>query len=42
MDRPWWVAHDGQVAHVGGPGHDMLYFNWPVTGDFEFSVDAYN
>jgi len=27
--------------HVAGPAEDFLYFDYPLAGDFEFSVDAY-
>ncbi|MFV1963987.1 MAG: DUF1583 domain-containing protein [Pirellulaceae bacterium] len=38
---PWWVVQEGQIAHLTGAGSDLLYFAYPVTGDFEFTVDAY-
>jgi len=38
---PWWVAQEGHLAHLPGAGVDLLYFKYPVTGDFEFTVDAY-
>jgi hypothetical protein len=37
----WWLGHDGQLAHVTGPEQDFLYFAYPLTGTFEFSVEAY-
>ncbi|HTU17039.1 MAG TPA: DUF1583 domain-containing protein [Gemmataceae bacterium] len=41
--RPaWWIAHEGHVAHLLGPDHDFLIFDYPLTGTFEFSVDAYH
>jgi len=36
----WWLGHEGQVTHVNGVEHDKLYFRWPLTGEFEFSVDT--
>ncbi|MBI3863250.1 MAG: DUF1583 domain-containing protein, partial [Planctomycetia bacterium] len=36
----FWVAHDDYVAHVSGPGDDFLVFNYPLEGEFDFSVDA--
>jgi tetratricopeptide (TPR) repeat protein len=36
-----WVAHEGHVAHVSGPGQDLLLLDRPLTGTYEFSVDAY-
>jgi tetratricopeptide (TPR) repeat protein len=38
---PWWVAQEGHLAHLPGAGVDLLYFKYPLTGDFEFTVDAY-
>jgi hypothetical protein len=37
----WWVAHEGHVAHLLGPEHEFLLFDYPLTGTFEFSADAY-
>lgn len=38
----WWVAQEGQIAHVAGSDMDFLYFDYPLAGEFEFSLDAYN
>ncbi len=38
----WWVAHEGHVAHLLGPDHQFLLYDYPLTGSFEFSVDAYH
>ncbi|HEY7326851.1 MAG TPA: DUF1583 domain-containing protein [Gemmataceae bacterium] len=38
---PWWIAHEGHVAHLVGGQDDFLLFDYPLTGTFEFSVDAY-
>jgi tetratricopeptide (TPR) repeat protein len=35
----WWVGHDGIIGHITGPDHDYLYFDYPLTGTFEFSAD---
>jgi tetratricopeptide (TPR) repeat protein len=37
----WWVAHEGHVAHLGGPQYEYLVTDYPLTGTFELSVDAY-
>jgi tetratricopeptide (TPR) repeat protein len=37
---PRWVAHDGHVAHLLGPDHQFLIYDYPLTGTFEFSVDT--
>jgi hypothetical protein len=36
----FWLAHEDQIAHIAGPGDDFLLFDYPVVGEFEFSVDA--
>jgi hypothetical protein len=38
--QPYWIAQDEIVAHIAGPGDDFLLFDYPLTGEFEFSVDA--
>ncbi|HTU90940.1 MAG TPA: DUF1583 domain-containing protein [Gemmataceae bacterium] len=38
---PWWIAHEGHIAHLVGGQDDFLIFDCPLTGTFEFSVDAY-
>jgi hypothetical protein len=40
--RSRWVAHQGHVAHIAGPGNDGLLFDYPLTGTFELSLDAYH
>ncbi len=37
----WWVAHEGHLAQLFGPDHQFLIYDYPLTGSFEFSVDAY-
>jgi tetratricopeptide (TPR) repeat protein len=32
---PQWVARRGEVSHVAGFDHDLLYFQSPLRGDFE-------
>ena len=40
--RPIWAESAGTVAHVVGNGAiDFLLSRYPLTGTFEFSVDAY-
>jgi tetratricopeptide (TPR) repeat protein len=38
----WWAAQGGLIAHLSGPEEDSLFFDHPLTGTFEFSVDAYD
>ncbi|MEJ7636420.1 MAG: DUF1583 domain-containing protein [Singulisphaera sp.] len=37
----WWVASRGFVSHLGGPDQDLLLFDPPLAGSFEFTVDSY-
>lgn len=37
---PWWVAHDNVLASLGGYDFDLLYFDYPLAGDFDFSMEA--
>ena len=37
----YWTAQDGLVAHLAGSDVDLLLFDYPLTGTYEFSVDAY-
>ncbi|HEY2252594.1 MAG TPA: hypothetical protein VGH74_16085, partial [Planctomycetaceae bacterium] len=37
---PWWVVHDGLLASLGGREFDMLYFDYPLIGNFDFSIEA--
>ncbi|MDZ4849185.1 MAG: DUF1583 domain-containing protein [Pirellulaceae bacterium] len=39
--KPWWVVHENHLAHLSGVGTDLLYFKYPLQGEFEFSVDSY-
>jgi hypothetical protein len=40
--EPFWLAHEEHVVHVAGPGAEFLYFDLPLAGEFDFSVDAFN
>lgn len=35
-----WFAQSGLINHVCGPHDSNLFFRYPLTGDFEFSVNA--
>ncbi len=37
----WWVEHEGRIAHLSGPEVSPLYFDYPLQGDFELTVDGY-
>ena len=38
----WWTASGDTVTHLTGFGDDSLYFNYPLTGTFEFSCEAHS
>jgi hypothetical protein len=37
----WWVESDGHIRHITGPEDQLLFFDYPLTGRFEFSVDTF-
>ena len=37
----YWTAQEGLVAHLAGSDADLLLFDYPLAGTYEFSVDAY-
>ncbi|MEX2138330.1 MAG: DUF1583 domain-containing protein [Pirellulales bacterium] len=37
-----WVSDGEYVGHLAGFEHGLLYFQYPLTGDFEFSADGYH
>ncbi len=37
----WWVEHEGTVVHLSGPEMSPLYFDYPLEGEFELTVDGY-
>jgi len=39
--KPWWVAQEGHIVHLGGSSRDILAYRYPLTGNFTFSVDCY-
>ncbi len=36
-----WFSDGDAIFHMGGAYQDALWLNWPVEGDFEFSVDCF-
>ena len=36
-----WVAQEGHVAHMTGPSTDYLLLDYPLTGTYEFTCQAY-
>ena len=37
----WWLTHEGKLQHICGPGQGYLFFDYPLTGTFEFSCDIW-
>ena len=37
----WWVERDGMILHLSGPEVSPLYFDCPLVGNFELTVDGY-
>ena len=37
-----WAESEGYIRHITGPGDQTLLFDLPLTGTFEYSVDAWN
>jgi hypothetical protein len=37
-----WVSDGQNVGHLAGFEHDFMYFEYPLTGEFEFSADAHH
>ena len=35
-----WLAHEDHVLHLAGPDNSLLFFRYPLTGEFEFSVET--
>jgi len=40
--RETWLSHEDHILHLAGPHNDYLCFRYPLTGDFEFQVEAQN
>ncbi len=38
--KPWWTAQGGHISHLLGSGSDLLYFRYPLVGDFEVTADC--
>jgi hypothetical protein len=35
-----WLAHEDHILHLAGPDNSVLFFCYPLTGDFQFSCEA--
>jgi hypothetical protein len=40
--RETWLLHEDHIMHLAGPHNDYLCFRYPLTGEFEFQVEAQN
>jgi tetratricopeptide (TPR) repeat protein len=36
----WWTVSEEQIAHLSGHHGDMLYYRYPIEGDFQFEIDV--
>ncbi|WP_345682688.1 DUF1583 domain-containing protein [Novipirellula caenicola] len=39
-EKAWWAGYEGQITNLSGRSHDLLYFNYPLAGDFTVSMDC--
>jgi len=35
-----WLVHEDHVLHLAGTGNDVLFFRYPLTGDFTFTCQT--
>jgi hypothetical protein len=40
--RDVWLVHENHILHLAGPNNDYLCFRYPLSGNFEFQVEAQN
>jgi hypothetical protein len=40
--RSVWIEQEGHILRLTGPGDDYLCFRYPLSGDFQFQVDAHD
>ncbi|MDA1056180.1 MAG: hypothetical protein O3C40_37855, partial [Planctomycetota bacterium] len=38
--RHTWLVHEDHLLHLAGPGSDCLLLKYPLTGEFQFSVET--
>jgi len=38
--EPLWIAHEGHVQHISGGELGFLFYKYPLTGEFQFHVEA--
>lgn len=35
-----WLTHEDHILHLAGTGSDVLFFKYPLTGQFEFTCET--
>jgi hypothetical protein len=35
-----WQVHEDHILHLAGPGNDVLFFRYPLTGEFDFTCQT--
>ena len=35
-----WLTHENHILHLAGTGSDVLFFKYPLTGEFEFTCET--
>ncbi len=35
-----WLTHEDHLLHLAGPGNDVLFFRYPLTGAFDFTCET--
>ena len=35
-----WLTHEDHVLHLAGAGNDVLFFRYPLSGDFDFTCET--
>lgn len=35
-----WLVHEAHILHLAGPRNDLLFFRYPLTGEFDFTCET--
>ncbi|QDT04608.1 translocation protein TolB [Rubripirellula lacrimiformis] len=38
--QPMWISHEEHILHLAGAGQDVLFYRYPLTGDFDFVCET--
>jgi hypothetical protein len=38
--KAMWLTHEDHILHLAGPGNDVLFFRYPLTGEFDFTCET--